>query len=60
MSLLLTHDIHHSEIAPVAFYAGLNLIAFIWIFLWVPETKQLTLEELDRESLRVSFRHVCT
>ncbi|EME43669.1 hypothetical protein DOTSEDRAFT_174631 [Dothistroma septosporum NZE10] len=29
------------------FYAGLNLIAFIVIFLLVPETKQLSLEELD-------------
>ncbi|KAF8527257.1 hypothetical protein JB92DRAFT_2868261 [Gautieria morchelliformis] len=29
------------------FYAGLNLVAFVMIFLWVPETKQRTLEELD-------------
>lgn len=29
------------------FYAGLNLLAFFMIFLFVPETKQLTLEELD-------------
>lgn len=29
------------------FYAGLNLIAFLLIFLFVPETKQRTLEELD-------------
>lgn len=29
------------------FYAGLNLVAFFMIFLWVPETKRLTLEELD-------------
>ncbi|KAL1652188.1 hypothetical protein SLS58_000315 [Diplodia intermedia] len=29
------------------FYAGLNLIALVMIFLWVPETKQRTLEELD-------------
>ncbi|KAL5601480.1 hypothetical protein BROUX41_002542 [Berkeleyomyces rouxiae] len=28
-------------------YAGFNAIAFIMIFLWVPETKQRTLEELD-------------
>ena len=26
---------------------GLNVIAFVMIFLWVPETKQRTLEELD-------------
>jgi sugar porter (SP) family MFS transporter len=29
------------------FYCGLNLLAFVMIFLWVPETKQRTLEELD-------------
>jgi len=30
-----------------SFYAGLNVLAFCMIFLWVPETKQRTLEELD-------------
>jgi len=30
-----------------AFYAGLNVVAFCMIFLFVPETKQRTLEELD-------------
>lgn len=29
------------------FYAGITVVAFIMIFLWVPETKQRTLEELD-------------
>ena len=29
------------------FYAGTNIIALIMIFLWLPETKQRTLEELD-------------
>jgi hypothetical protein len=29
------------------FYAGLNVVAFFMIFLWLPETKQRTLEELD-------------
>ncbi|KAF9782974.1 hypothetical protein BJ322DRAFT_1100771 [Thelephora terrestris] len=29
------------------FYAALNVTAFVLIFLWVPETKQRTLEELD-------------
>lgn len=29
------------------FYAGLNILAVIMIFLWMPETKQRTLEELD-------------
>jgi hypothetical protein len=29
------------------FYAGMNFLAFWMIFLWLPETKQRTLEELD-------------
>ncbi|KAL2437143.1 Polyol transporter 5 [Exophiala dermatitidis] len=29
------------------FYAGLNICALVMIFLWLPETKQRTLEELD-------------
>ncbi|TVY44749.1 putative polyol transporter [Lachnellula occidentalis] len=29
------------------FYAGITVVALIMIFLWVPETKQRTLEELD-------------
>lgn len=29
------------------FYTGLNIIAFFMILMWVPETKQRTLEELD-------------
>jgi sugar porter (SP) family MFS transporter len=29
------------------FYAGLNVVALVMIFLWMPETKQRTLEELD-------------
>ncbi|KAL3422827.1 hypothetical protein PVAG01_04574 [Phlyctema vagabunda] len=29
------------------FYAGMNLVALAMIFLWLPETKQRTLEELD-------------
>ena len=29
------------------FYAGMNLVALALVFLWVPETKQRTLEELD-------------
>jgi hypothetical protein len=32
------------------FYAGLNALAFVMIFFLVPETKQLTLEELDQVS----------
>ncbi|ORY63954.1 and other transporter-domain-containing protein [Pseudomassariella vexata] len=28
-------------------YAGFNVVAFFMIFLWMPETKQRTLEELD-------------
>jgi hypothetical protein len=32
------------------FYAGLNAVAFVMLFLVFPETKQLTLEELDTVS----------
>jgi len=28
-------------------YSGMNVLAFIMIFFWVPETKERTLEELD-------------
>lgn len=33
--------------AALGIFAGFNLIALIMIFLWVPETSQRTLEELD-------------
>ena len=33
--------------AALGIFAGLNIIALIMIFLWVPETTQRTLEELD-------------
>lgn len=42
-SLLLT------VVALVGFYAGLNLTAWFMVFCFVRETKQLTLEELDRK-----------
>ena len=35
------------------FYAGLNALAFVWIYLFVPETKLLTLEELDQVRVAV-------
>jgi len=37
-----------TQVGAFGFYAGLNIIAFFLIFLFVPETKQRTLEELDR------------
>ncbi|KAI9761432.1 MAG: hypothetical protein M1840_001945 [Geoglossum simile] len=37
----------HREVGAFGFYAGLNVTAFVLIFLFVPETKQRTLEELD-------------
>lgn len=42
-------------IIAVGFYAGLNLVAWVMIFCFVRETKQLTLEELDRKPLVRSF-----
>ncbi|WWD16919.1 hypothetical protein CI109_101351 [Kwoniella shandongensis] len=35
------------HVGAFCFYAGLNMIAFVMIFFLLPETKQLTLEELD-------------
>jgi hypothetical protein len=32
----------------LGFFAGLNIVAFVLIFFFVEETKQLTLEELDQ------------
>lgn len=42
----LTHA-NSSKKGVFCFYAGTNVLALIMIFLWVPETKQRTLEELD-------------
>ena len=39
----------------VGFYAGLNAIAWVMIFCFVRETKQLTLEEIDRKSYCLLF-----
>ena len=36
-----------TPVGAFGFYAGLNVAAFFMIFLFVPETKQRTLEELD-------------
>lgn len=40
----------------VGFYAGLNLIAWFMIFCFVRETKQLTLEEIDRKQNYACFQ----
>jgi hypothetical protein len=42
-----------ADLRLVCFYAGLNALALLWIFLFVPETKAMTLEELDRECWKV-------
>lgn len=39
------------------FYAGLNIVALILIFLFLPETKQRTLEELDYVFAVTTRRH---
>lgn len=51
-----------TPVGAFGFYAGLNLIAFCMIFLFVPETKQRTLEELDyifAIPQRTFMRHQC-
>ena len=55
VSSSLDSNSHHLKIISdsnntVGFYAGLNLIAWGMIFCFVRETKQLTLEEIDRKS----------
>lgn len=42
-SMLDTFDVTGS----FCFYAGLNVVAFVMIYLFVPETSKLSLEELD-------------
>jgi len=37
-----------TQVGAFGFYAGLNITAFVLIFLFMPETKQRTLEELDQ------------
>ena len=44
MLFALSRRLSHIGADPI----GLNVLAFIFIFLWVPETKRLTLEELDQ------------
>lgn len=36
------------QVGAFSFYAGLNALALVGIFLLVPETKQFSLEELDQ------------
>ncbi|KAK0638247.1 putative polyol transporter 2 [Lasiodiplodia hormozganensis] len=45
-----------SNTGALGLFAGLNVVAFVMIFLWVPETKQRTLEELD-SIFKESTRH---
>ncbi|KAJ7755722.1 hypothetical protein DFH07DRAFT_885765 [Mycena maculata] len=40
------------------FYAGLNVVAFVMIFLLLPETKQRTLEELDHVFAVPTSKHI--
>lgn len=47
-----------TETGAFGFYAGLNVTAFVWIILWVPETKQRTLEELDYVFAVPTTRHM--
>ncbi|KAK3703563.1 hypothetical protein LTR37_014410 [Vermiconidia calcicola] len=40
------------------FYAALNALAFVMIFLWLPETKQRSLEELDHVFAVTTRKHM--
>jgi len=48
LSITLPRMLHaFTSVGTFGFYAALNAIAFVMIWLWLPETKQRTLEELD-------------
>ncbi|KAF8970958.1 sugar transporter [Flammula alnicola] len=46
------------SVGAFGFYAGLNVVAFLMIFLFMPETKQRTLEELDYVFAVPTSKHV--
>ncbi|WXC52845.1 hypothetical protein QX201_012512 [Fusarium graminearum] len=46
--LLPRINAHFKMVGTLGFFAGLNIVAFVLIFLFVEETEQLTLEELDK------------
>ena len=46
--MLKSRFVHRlTSFSAFGFYAGLNVVALVLIFLFLPETKQRTLEELD-------------
>lgn len=47
-----------TPVGAFGFYAGLNVTAFVLIYLFVPETKQRTLEELDYIFAVPTRRHI--
>ncbi|KAJ7502799.1 hypothetical protein B0H11DRAFT_1711553, partial [Mycena galericulata] len=47
-----------TEVGAFGFYAGLNVVAFVMIFLLLPETKQRTLEELDHVFAVPTSKHM--
>ncbi|KAF5351752.1 hypothetical protein D9756_007418 [Leucocoprinus leucothites] len=47
-----------TSVGAFGFYAGLNVLAFVMIFLLMPETKQRTLEELDYVFAVPTSKHV--
>lgn len=48
VSLTFPRQLHaFGSVGAFGFYAAMNFVAFVMIFLWLPETKQRSLEELD-------------
>jgi hypothetical protein len=47
-----------NSVGVFGFYAGMNFLAFWMILLWLPETKQRTLEELDYVFAVPTRRHM--
>ena len=57
--MLKSRPVHRlTSFSAFGFYAGLNVVALVLIFLFLPETKQRTLEELDYVFAVPTSKHV--
>ncbi|GAM88199.1 hypothetical protein ANO11243_062300 [Dothideomycetidae sp. 11243] len=59
VSLTFPRQLHaFGSTGAFGFYAAMNALAFVMIFLWLPETKQRSLEELDYVFAVPTRRHM--
>ena len=52
------NDAQSGDARALAIFAGFNLVAFILVFLWVPETAERTLEEISQVFGMTSREHI--